>query len=614
MINGLTRIDPDDAESLVFDIHRDVEILNRHLGPILPLAAKFHWLPEIGPVLSVGPELMTMADAGSDSAYYAMKGMKPALSILQEDELTGGEKIHLLLTTIDNAESDLVQSSNAFYRLLEARNKIDNVDDLPWRIRTLFERFDQELPLAVAGFKIASILPDIMGLGDQKKYLLIAQNEDELRPTGGFISGAGLLEINDGEISSLTFEDGNYIDDLENKPYDPPPRPLQDFMLSELFLFRDANFWPDFPTSAEQAMALYSYSREVPLDGAIAIDQNFLIFLLQAVGPIYSSDLDLQVNAQNLIDALRSEWEPENSDDRNWLRTRKDFMGPLANALMIKLVSDFGSLDLLNLANSLLSAADQRHLQIYVQDPNTAAILADLGWNGQQFLNDTSDYLQVIDTNMGFNKVNAVVDREIDYKVKLNEDGSAEAVVTISYSHDGLPGEEECQQGLHAYDPSRITYSVMVNDCYWNYLRVYTPGESSLISASSHPIAADLLLANQPWDGVLISSSNSSDLFTSYETFLIIQPGEVIATIIEYGLPKGTLEKTEEGFRYSLLVQKQAGTTANSLGVKVTAPPGLTLLSSSPEPDNIHGDELYFETSLITDQKIVLLFKPKTEG
>jgi hypothetical protein len=448
-----------------------------------------------------------------------------------------------------------------------------------------------------------------MGVGDQKNYLLIAQNEDELRPTGGFISGAGLLEIKDGSISSLTFEDGNHIDDLENKPYDPPPRPLLDFMLSELFLFRDANFWPDFPTSAEQAMALYSYSKEVPLDGAVAIDQNFLIFLLQAVGPIYSSDLDLQVNAQNLIDELRSAWEPDEDADRSWLRTRKDFMGPLANALMTKLISDFGSIDLLNLANSLLSAADQRHLQIYVQDPDAAAILADLGWNGQQIFEETTDYLQIIDTNMGFNKVNAVVDREIDYKVKLNEDGTAEAVVTITYSHDGQPGEEECHQGLHAYDPSRITYNVMVNDCYWNYLRVYAPGDSSLISASSHPIAAESLLSNRPWDGVLMASSNSSDLFTSFETFLKIHPGEEVAAKIEYGLPKGIIKKTEEGFRYSLLVQKQAGTAANPLGVRITAPPGLTLLSSSPESDAIHGDELYFETSLITDQKIELLFK-----
>ncbi len=614
MANGLTEIDPDDAESLVFDIHRDVEILNRQLGPFLPLAAKLHWLPKIGPVLSVGPELMTMADAGSDSAYYAMKGLKPALSILQDEQLAGEERIRLLLVTIDGAEAELIQSSNAFDRLLEARNKIDNVDELPWRIRTLFERFDQEMPLALAGFKIAPMLPDIMALGDQKNYLLIAQNEDELRPTGGFISGAGLLEINDGAISSLTFEDGNYIDDLENKPYDPPPRPLQEFMLSELFLFRDANFWSDFPTSAEQAMALYSYSKEVPLDGAIAIDQNFLIFLLQAVGPIYSSDLDLQVDAQNLIEELRSAWEPDEGDDRSWLRTRKDFMGPLANALMTKLLSDFGSLDLLNLANSLIAAADQRHLQIYLQDPKASAVLADLGWNGQQFSEGTADYLQVIDTNMGFNKVNAVVDREIDYQVKLNQDGSAEAVVTITYTHDGQRGEEECNQGFHTYNPSTITYNAMVNDCYWNYLRVYTPGESSLISATSHPIAAESLISNRPWDGELTTSSNTGDLFTSFETFLKIYPGEVVSTKIEYSLPQGAFEKTEEGFKYSLLVQKQAGTSANPLVVRITAPPGFTLFTSSPEPDAIHGDELYFETALITDQIIELLFKPILEG
>ena len=614
MANGLTGIEPDDADSLVFDIHRDVEILNRHLGPILPLAAKFHWLPKIGPLLSVGPELMVMADAGSDSAYYAMKGMKPALSILQDDELAGEEKIRLLLATIDDAESELVQSSNAFYRLLEARKKIDNVNDLPWRIRTLFERFDQELPLALAGFKIAPILPDIMGLDDQKNYLLIAQNEDELRPTGGFISGAGLLNITDGAISSLTFEDANTVDDWQNKPYDLAPQPLQDFMVGELFLFRDANYWPDFPTSAEQAMALYSYSKEVPLDGAIAIDQTFLKFLLQAVGPVYSSELDLQINAQNVVDELRAEWEPEETDESNWLQSRKDFMGPLANALMTKLLEDFETLDQLQLAESLVSAADQRHLQIYVQDVNTAAALADLGWNGQQLGGETTDYLQVVDTNMGFNKVNVVVDREIDYAVTLNLDGSADANVKIKYTHEGQAAENECRQRTPDYNPSRITYDVMVNDCYWNYLRIYTPRGSSLTSSSSHPIAAELLLSNMPWDGAVRTLDNSGDLFTTYDNFLRIKTGEEVTAAIDYRLPKGTLESTKDGFKYSLLVQKQAGTIADLLRVKVTVPPGFTLKSSEPDPDAIHGDTIRFETSLITDQKIELIFTNNLAG
>ena len=614
MADGLTNIDPEDAESLVYSLNRDVDILNRHLGPILPLAAKLYWLPKIGPLLSIGPELMSMADTGTDSAYYAMKGLKPALAILQDRELAGNEKIPLLLGVIDEAESELIKTSLTFDRVVESRNKIENIDELPYRIRTLIERFDQELPLALAGLKMAIVLPSLMGFDEPVNYLLIAQNEDELRPTGGFISGAGFLTIDRGAISSLIFEDANIVDDWENKPYELPPEPLQKYMLSELFLFRDANFWPDFPTSAEKAMDLYSYSREVPLDGAVAIDQSFIRFLLQAVGPIYSPELDLQVNASNVVDELRAQWEPDENDDRNWTRSRKDFMGPLASTLMTKLMSDFDSFDSLYLARILVSAADQSHLQIYVQDRDAAAVLGDLGWNGQQDFEAASDYLHVIDTNVGFNKVNSVVEREINYQVNLSELGSPEAALTITYSHKGQSGVSECRQASIDYNPSTITYSALVNDCYWNYLRVYVPGGSWLTSASSHAIDGELLLSKESSDGVFITTTEINNPFTTFENLLKIIPGEKFTTTLDYVLPPGILETTKNGFKYSLLVQKQAGTMANPLRVKVLVPPGSILQSSLPEPDDIKGDALFFDTSLIADQKIELIFSHSLEG
>ena len=607
MADGLTNIDPYEAAVLVESIHRDVGTLNRHLGPILPLTARLHWLPKIGAVLSVGPELMSMAVAGTDSAYYASIGLLPALSILQNKEIEGNEKIPLLLGVIDEAESELVKTSTAFDQVVESRNKIDNVDELPWRIRTLIERFDQELPMATTGLKLVAVLPKITGLDGERNYLIIAQNEDELRPTGGFISGAGLIKLNEGAISSLIFEDANFVDDWENKPYDPPPQQLQDYMLSSLFLFRDANYWPDFPTSAERAMDLYSYSREVPLDGAVAIDQNFLRFLLQAVGPIYSPELDLQVNAGNVVDKLRAQWEPDENADGSWWKSRKDFMGPLANSLVTKLISDFDSLDPIHVARLMLSAADQSHLQIFVQDPEAAAAFAELGWNGQQVLDETADYLQVIDTNVGFNKVNSVVDREIDYQVNLSDVGNPKASLEITYSHLGHSADIECRQGTIDYDPSFITYDTLVNDCYWNYLRVYTPPGSSLISASAHAVDSEFLLSEVSSDGVYITAEENG-LFATFENLLRITPDGVFTTTINYNLPAGIIETTEDGFKYSLLVQKQAGTVADPMRVKITGPSGSNLRLSIPEPDEIQGDIYYFDRSLITDQKLELVF------
>ena len=86
----------------------------------------------------------------------------------------------------------------------------------------------------------------------------MAQNEDELRATGGFLTGAGIVTVENGRIVDLSFLDSNYVDNYWVKPYDFPPQPLYDYMGLEMLLFRDANYWPDFPTSARKAMDLYA--------------------------------------------------------------------------------------------------------------------------------------------------------------------------------------------------------------------------------------------------------------------------------------------------------------------------------------------------------------------
>ena len=63
---------------------------------------------------------------------------------------------------------------------------------------------------------LTAVLPEILGENGPRTYLLIAQNENELRPTGGFISGSGTLVVENGAIQSIEMIDANNVDELVN--------------------------------------------------------------------------------------------------------------------------------------------------------------------------------------------------------------------------------------------------------------------------------------------------------------------------------------------------------------------------------------------------------------
>ena len=273
-------------------------------------------------------------------------------------------------------------------------------------------------------------------------YLIMAQNEDELRATGGFLTGAGVVTVENGRIADLRFRDSSDVDNIAAKPYDFPPQPLYDFMGLEIFVFRDANFWPDFPTSARKAMDLYAYGLDVePLDGVIAIDQEFLRLLVEAIGPVPIPDSEQVINANNLLQILREARDiQEGQEVGEWVLNRKAFLGGFAAAIRGKVETEFGSIDLPTLARNMSAAADRRHLSIYLRDPDAATALAATGWDGRLPTAPPGDFLMAVDTNVGYNKVNLLVERALTYEVDLGPQPTA--TLNVLYTHTGEPQDE----------------------------------------------------------------------------------------------------------------------------------------------------------------------------
>lgn len=608
---GLVNADPEAAEALVMGLRQDVVVLERETAIFLPLAPAFGWLPKVGPLLAAAPQLVEMADAGTEAAVYGVGGMKPALALLQGEG--GGEAlIPELLAIVDEARPELARAAVAMERVRTARAEIENVEGLPWRVRTLLQQMDEKLYLADF-LSFVQVAPEMMGHDGKRNYLLVAQNEDEIRPTGGFFSGVGLLALEEGRIVSLQFEDANRVDAWAerwslSKPYGFPPQPLYQLMGIGLFLFRDANFWPDWPVAAEQAMALYRYGQEdaPPLDGVIAIDQRFLEMLLQVTGPLEIAGMERRVSANNVIENMRDAWSAtEEQTQQEWLRTRQDFLGNMAGAMQEKLLSDFRSLDPLYLAETLHGALSQKHVQIYVRDATVAAMLDRLNWDGRLEMPADGDGLMVVDSNTGFNKVGPFIESELTYEVTLNEAGRGVAEATVAYAHT-YEGEAVCDQGVSYRE--KLTYADLMQDCFWNYVRLYAPEGSTLLEGSEHRAPAIAFDFSEGWSGGAAEAEDDLSSFAVFANFLLLAPGDTLDARFRYELPNVTTP-VAEGQMYRLKLVRQAGVAPRATTIVVHTPPGAEMVSATPAPVDNDRNSVTFTATPETDLTFTVIYR-----
>jgi hypothetical protein len=599
--SGLMRANPNELNDLTTSVRGDILTLRSAVGPAANLFPLLSWLPKYGPLLANGRELLELADLGSEAGLYAMRAVTPALAAAQSKNIESTGPIPAVAQSLVSSSADFKRASEALHELRVIREEITVTGAWPVKIQSLMSEFDNALPISQDALILGQVLPELLGSEGRQTYLLIAQNEDELRPTGGFISGAGILVIEDGNILSIDFENANLIDDWKNKPYGFPPLPFYEFMGMDIFLFRDANFWPDFPTSAETTMQLYTYGKDMPLNGIIAFNQKFVQLLLEATGPIYIPELDITVNSNNVINAMRQEWGPSDGQ-ADWIQQRKAFMGPFANGFISHITGDLLSMDLRKIGENVHIAVGQRDLQLYMRDPSVAQSLAKAGWDGRLMVIPDQDYLMLVETNLGFNKANAAVSRSVSYEVTLDERGVGSAYLTIDYSHSGDIVNQEC---LHGTTYSSVTqYEDLIADCYWNYLRVLVPAGSQLSDASNHPVPAEQLLVDHSWNGNARLFDEPDSGYSYFDNFLLLPAGQTTLVTFRYLLPGVVTSEPGGVTHYHLAVDKQSGTGNQPLMVTVNLPPGSEFIASNPSPTEISEQSIMFEIELTKGYQI----------
>lgn len=429
------------------------------------------------------------------------------------------------------------------------------------------------------------VLPSLVGVDSPKRYLFLLQNNNELRPTGGFIGTYGVLELEDLEINSFV-TDNIYNIDLPASDIigEPAPEPIRTYVGQDYQGLRDINWNPDFPTTAQQAIAHYKklmetnyriaqgeideegneliqkeyWSDFIPpeVDGVMAVTPEPFVKLLSITGPIPVQGI--LFTEDNLIDEIEFRVGKEFKELGIDASNRKNILRQLAAQMQIRLLS-IPYHQLLGVAEIGITALEEKAVQIYMKDKQLQDLITKRGWGGEM-KSVSGDYLMSVDANLASLKTDPVIQRTITYSIEPDGDGFT-GRVEITYTHTG--------------------YFTWKTTRYRVYNRIYVPQGSELVSY-------DGFLNNdktqegggQPGE-VSVSEENGKTVFGG---FVSTEPGTESTIRYEYKLPRPVAESIKNG-EYSLLIQKQAGVSPElTLDLKF----GKTMRSAMPEDQDKH--------------------------
>lgn len=577
-------------------LDQDLTALDGELRPLLPLTPALAWIPGYGGDLSNAEPLLDLALALNRAARHGGLAISPLTQALASGQ---PQSAAALVAQLKNSQPQFAAAARAVDEAQTFRAKI-NAAALSPRLRGLLEeKIDPLLPRLRQGLLAAQALPGLLGAGADgpKTYLLVSQNEDELRPTGGYITDVGSLVVSQGKIISSTFESSELLDDL-TKPHPTPPWQLDRYMAAEILLLRDANWFVDFPTTAAWLEYFYAYTRAHSVDGVIAIDQQAVVGLLRAIGPVRVAGVDEPISADNVIEYMRKSKirPPDLPAGTPW--HRKDFIESLADPMLAKLTAGQG-FGWSGLLNALINLLDEKHILLQMDDPALAEMLAARNWNGQ-VTPPSGDFLMVVDANIGFSKGNAVIQQKIALQVDLRAPAAPRSQLKIRYDNPAKISRP-CQ-ALARIVIDELGYAT--TRCYGDYLRVYLPQGSTLISATPHAVPAAWTTRGLAIPAQVDTLTDDQPGFGVFGTYFVVPVAESLNVGFDFALPAAVLTSDGTGnYHYSLKVQKQPGTQAIPLALTLILPEGAAL-TAAPEWLSQTGNSLRGERPL---QKDILL-------
>jgi hypothetical protein len=333
------------------------------------------------------------------------------------------------------------------------------------------------------------VVTELLGLDGEKTFLLVFQNNVEMRPSGGIWGSYGIAKVKDSQIVSIVTDDTYNIDKSLIGQY-PPPEEVKDIFKNE-WRFWNANWSPDFKKSVEQGLYFYrQVDPNIKFDGVIGPNIDYVLSLLEASGPIGLKGHNFTLDKDNFLQKMVLEpMSPASAkiledyvkdDEKNYV------LADIGQELINKLVSAGQTKAIVS---DTYNALGNKDLQLYFAKPALQAKLEKYDWAGR--MPTGGNFAMLVDANLG-----SKLDFMVEKKMKIEGLGDGRYRTTITYKNT-----------LDAKDKAHV-FKV-----YRDYVRLYLPKGSKLVEQKGGQLVSDL--------------KYDKELDSSYiPTLLVLKPGE----------------------------------------------------------------------------------------
>ncbi|MDD5032249.1 MAG: DUF4012 domain-containing protein [Patescibacteria group bacterium] len=456
-----------------------------------------------------------------------------------------------------------------------------------------------------------------LGTNQNKRYLLVFQNNAEMRASGGFIGSFALVDLADGKIKNLETPDGGSYDTEGGlRELVTAPKPLH--LVNPLWHFWDANWWPDWPTSAQKLMWFYERSGGPTVDGVISFTPTVLEKLLSITGPIdMTEDYGVILNAENfwLTTQAITETRPMPGETNQ----PKKIIGDLLDRVIKDLPSGLDKDKLIKLLALAQESFSEKQILFYFNDEELQKEVAKRGWDGKIEQAD-KDYLAVVNTNIAGGKSDRKIKEKINLISEIMPNGSVINTLKIERSHEGIKNEPFA--GVRNVD----------------WLRVYVPSGSELLEAQgfNQPDEIYFTEPEEEWkkdplvyreettakideaSGVKIYEESGKTVFANWS---MVDPGETAEIYFKYKLPFTLKEEEKDNsfvekvrklinpgqkelIPYTLFAQKQAGSLGSEINISLKLPDNFRAVWKYPAGLFLAPDDLSAQASWQASDKL----------
>lgn len=336
-------------------------------------------------------------------------------------------------TSITTLKEPLAQLSSSVSRIEEKLpHTIFLKHHIPQKYVELLPTIDQALHQSQA------IIDDVSQ--GKQTWIVILQNSNELRATGGFPGSYVLLNFNQGILTEMVVED-IYDADGQFKGYVAAPAGIREYTSGAKGLrLPDANWWPDFPQSAQTMLQFFALGDKRNIAGLVAVNLRAAQSMLSITGPLWLPDYNTEVSQNNVDEVLRaerSEFFPGS--------TQKKHLLSLTLIQLKQKLSELSGEQRQQLFSAFKKDFAEKDIQVYSTRPDLQEIFSDYHITGE--LKDSSVInkdvancqcqpvsVALVESNVGINKVNKYVTRTNSLRFEPQT-----LVLTTNFTNNAAP-------------------------------------------------------------------------------------------------------------------------------------------------------------------------------